>query len=401
MFSTSTDTSIFKSLKKFLAGRNQYPFSWKRRLLNIIVSFYSYLHFKPSQEPYDVLFILSSPDLEFRYLHIVEVLKDMNLKCKTVFFSDRDIVKLSLWGVVYSNEKISTDFAIEKGFASYLKEKYTPKIIFQANDSNYISTFLKRFSGAKLINIAHCVSCTSANFDVFDYHYYFIFGNSSICNLKKNNHAYGSSQLVRIGSLFLKKTAKINPKSQLINDGFEKHIVFSSQWSSQGITEYIQWSRGVINSLAERNPNWKITIKCHPLETDKSWVKTLPNLFIEIGDTDFRELLREVAFHVTHHSAFALESSVCNVPTICVQKDNFNEDCLKLRDYFPIINNVTNLEQVINEGNNTLFNTVGFAKSHLDNIGSEIEVFRETVIKILSGDSLCKLHYLAGTHIEE
>jgi hypothetical protein len=318
-----------------------------------------------------------------------------------VFFSDRDIIKLSLRGTLYATEKLNPDFAIEKGFAAYLKHKYAPKIIFQSNDCNYVSTFLKQFSGATLINIAHCVSCTSANFDVFDYHYYFIFGDSSIDNLKKNTHSYGSSQLVRMGSLFLKKAANITPKSQLLPHGFAKHIVFSSQWTSQGITEYIQWSRGVINSLAERNPNWKITIKCHPLETDKSWVKTLPNLFIEIGDTDFLVLLRDAAFHITHHSAFTLESSVCNVPTICVQRESFKEDCLNLKNYFPITSEITNLEQIIKEESEIFFNTTGFAKFHLANIGFEIEVFRETVVKIMQGDPLDSLHFLVGTHIEQ
>ena len=399
MISKSRDRSDFTGLIKFLIRRKQYPFSGKRQLLNRGISIYSFFHIKAHKEPCDALFILPSPELGFRYNHIVDALSKIGLQCKMVFFSDRDIIKLSLKGALYATEQLSQDFAIEKGFALYIKYKYAPKIIFQATDASYISTFLKFFSGASLINIAHCVSCMSGHFDVFNYHYYFIFGNSSIINLEKISHSYGNTELVKTGSLFLKP-----PYSKTISDtttpnGFERHILFSSQWLSLGICEDIQWSREIINSLAERNPTWKFTIKFHPLEYDRDWINPLPNVFIVTSDNDYRELLSDVSFHITHHSAFALEASVCNVPTICLQRKSFKEDCLSLKKYFPVVDEIPALEKIIQGQEPVLWDIAGFIMLHLSNVGSEMETFTATVNQILKGEAIAS-YSLIGTYAD-
>ena len=386
-------------LKLFLKSSGQYPFSLKRRFYNKLISFCSFIHIKSSKESFDVILILGSPLLEIRYRQIIEELKKINLTCKIVSFSRRDIIKLAMVGSITSVERVSSDFAIEKGFALYLKHKYSPKIIFQADDCNYVSAFLKRFSGAQLVNIAHCVSCISNHFNIFDFHYYFIFGNSSETNLKKINPSYGQTQLVKMGSLFLKKEAYediIHPK---VNQLFSKHIIFSSQWLSADIVEDISWSREMINLLGQRNPHWKITIKCHPLEKCQNWVKEGPNIFIEMGDTNFHKLLSDIDFHITHHSAFALESSVCNVPTICIQRKSFKEECLKFRNYFQITDNICELEKLIMETNSYSHDLNGFVNLHLSHLGSEMEIFISTVNQIIDGEAV-NSSSLTGTYAD-
>lgn len=398
MLSIYKDISTFKGVVEFLIHRKQYPFSKKRHFLNSVISFASFLYLKQKCKPCDALFILPSPDLMTRYVHITQALNKSGLKCEIVFFSTREIIKLSFIGAVFSSHKITKVFALEKGFALYLKERYNPKLIFQANDCDYLSPFLKKFSGAKLINIAHCVSCTSGRFDMFDFHYYFVFGESSIKNLERIHGSYGSCQLVKMGSLFL--SLNNEHLSQDVPDKFIRHIVFSSQWLTPGLEQDIEWSRGIVNLLAERNPDWKITIKPHPLELDANWVVQLPNVIVDTNDNGYKTLLHYASFHITHHSAFALESSVCNVPTICIQRKTFKEECLSFKDHFPIVDNVVDLEQLIHNRDSYRYDIEGFNRRHLNNIGFEMRVFCETVQTILKNEPLAESHTLTGTYID-
>lgn len=398
MLSIYKDTSTFKGVVEFLIHRKQYPFSKKRQFLNSIISFSSFLYFKNKRKQCDALFILPSPDLMARYSHIIQALSKSSLKCEIVFFSTREIIKLSFKGVFFSPQKIAKAFAVEKGFALYLKERYSPKLIFQANDCDYLSPFLKFFSGAKLINIAHCVSCASGRFDMFDFHYYFVFGESSITNLKRIYGSYGSCQLVRLGSLFLSLDDE-QPRPE-IADKFIRYIVFSSQWLTPGLEQDIEWSRSIVNSLAERNPDWKITIKQHPLDADANWVIQLPNVFVDTNDNGYKTLLHNASFHITHHSAFTLESSVCNVPTICIQRKKFKEECLSFKDHFPIVDNVVDLEQLIHNRDSYRYDIEGFNKRHLSNIGFEMRAFCETVQTILKNEPIAESHTLTGTYID-
>lgn len=400
MFSRFNDKSIFPRLETFLAIKGQYPFSLKRKLVNQVISLCSIFYHTPVEECYDVLLLLPAPELEDRYSHISKELSEHGVKCKTVFFSDRDIIKVSFLGALFTSLKLNAYFTIEKGYALFLKHKYTPKIILQFNDCSYLSVFLKRFSGAFLINIAHCVSCTTKNFDIFDFHYYLIFGNSSIDNLRQIQHAYGSCQLVKVGSCFLVEKNNTSVNEEAFVSCFVKHIVFSSQWLSEPIAEDIQWSRYIINQLAERNKNWKITIKCHPMETERGWICNRPNVFVELGNKDFRELLKDASFHITHHSAFALESSVCSVPTICIQRASFTEKCLSFQKYFPVVDNVVALEEVIHNKGKFSFDIEGFKKYHLSNIGCEAEAFTQVVIKTLQNEPIEGTLSLMGAYLD-
>lgn len=398
MLSIYKDTSTFKGVVKFLIHRKQYPFSKKRQYLNDVISFISLLYLKKKCNSCDALFIMPSPDLMTRYSYVAQALSKSGLKCEIVFFSTREIIKSSCIGAVYSSQRITKEFAVEKGFALYLKERYGPKLIFQANDCDYLSPFIKKFSGAKLINIAHCVSCTSGRFDMFDFHYYFVFGESSVINLGRIHGSYGSCQLVKVGSLLL--SLNNERVSQDVPDKFTLNIVFSSQWLTPGLEQDIEWSRSIVNSLAERNPDWKITIRPHPLDQDANWAVQLPNVFVDTNNNEYKTLLQNTSFHITHHSAFALESSICNVPTICIQRKTFKEECLNLKDHFPIVDNIVDLEQLIHNRDSYRYDIEGFNRRHLNNIGFEMRAFCETVQTILKNEPLAESHTLTGTYID-
>jgi hypothetical protein len=339
--------------------------------------------------------ILAGPDLEFRDRHIMEALLGMNLTCKMIYFSNKDVIKLSIRGALYSNERCDKVFAVEKGFAWYLKEKYTPKIIFQGDDRNYISAIIKKISGATLINIAHCVSCPTANFNVFDYHYYLLFGKSSVENLKKIPVSYGKTKIVMMGSLYLHD----KNENKMVVRSNDPIFFFSSQWLAPSIKEDINWVRQTINKLIKRNPNWKFIIKLHPVEVEPDWVFSSPNVRILERDVSYRDALQNVNFHLTHHSAFTLESSVCNIPTICIQRKSFKETCLLLKDFFPVIENLNELESILKQPNLLKWKTVEFVDKHLVNIGKEMEYFISIITSILS-DSEVSSDELAGTYYD-
>lgn len=383
----------FPALINFLKIKGQYPFSWKRNLINKFISLLSYIPGKGKKEYYDVLFILDTPNTSSRYNTIIEAILKDGFSCLPVFFSKRQIDILAFKGALLSKEVLTTDFATQKGFALFLKNRYSPSIIIHVDDCSFISTFIKKYSGAQLINIAHCVSCPTVNFDILDYHYYFLFGASSIINLKKNRNSYGRTKAIQIGSLFLdegkRKYTDENKK--------ETFFLFSSQWLSPTIADDIKWARSIINELAERNPGWKIIVKLHPLETELDWVSTLPNISIGDKNISFREMLTNVSWHLTHHSAFAIEASVCDVPTVCIQRKEFIETCLGFREVFPVVDNVYELEKILKGGLVIKENIKAFRDRHLVNIGNELNYFISVIHDIMSNSEIPISEDLIGT----
>lgn len=383
----------FPSLIEFLKIKRQYPFSRKRNFVNKLISLISYITISDKKEKYDVLFLLDSPKTNDRYNVIIETITKEGFSCLSIYFTSRQIDKFALKGALLSKDVISSDFATQKGFAMYLKNRFSPSIILQVDDCSFISKFIKEYSGAFLVNIAHCVSCNSENFDFFDYHYYFLFGKSSVENLKNIKNSYGKTKLVQIGSLFL-QDSKLNNFNQ---DTSKNFILFSSQWLSPSVADDIIWSRSIINQLAERNPSLNIRVKPHPLESDLNWVNPLPNITIMDNKSNYHEFLKNVSYHITHHSAFALEASVCDVPTVCIQRKNFIETCLGFNKYFPIVDNIYELENVLKGDSMKNENVKAFREQHLVNIGNEINYFKSIICDIITNSEITVSQDLAGT----
>jgi hypothetical protein len=383
----------FSKLVKFLEGKKQYPFSEKRKLFNKFLSFLSYFPVNVKNDDCDVLFILDSPNAVARYNSIIESIRENGFSCFPIFFSSSQINKLALKGALLSKEVITEDFATQKGFALYLRFRYSPKIILQVDDCSFVSTFIKKFSNAKLINIAHCVSCPTEYFDIFDYHFYFVFGPSSIVNLKKNNNSYGFTKLIQTGSLLLHE-GKFNYSHQNKKDGF---ILFSSQWMLPATENDVIWVRCILYQLALRNPTWKIVVKLHPLEIDSDWVILLPNLIIADNSLSFGDLLSNASFHLTHNSAFALEASLCDVPTVCIQRKDFIENCLGFKEFFPVVDNVDELEKVLKGGLIINENIKAFKDTHLVNIGNELNYFISLIRDIMANNEILDSEDLTGT----
>lgn len=383
----------FSALVEFLKIKEKYPFSLKRIWINKLISLLSYIPLRSKMECYDILFILDSPYTAVRYNAIIKRLRSDGFSCLPIYFSARQIDKLAFKGALFSSKVITPDFATQKGFALFLKNRYSPSIILQLDDCSFISTFIKEYSGAKLINIAHCVSCPTDNFNIFDYHFYFLFGASSIENLRKINNSYGRTKVIQTGSLLFNKDECKNS----YQNSNEAIYLFSSQWLSPTVVDDIKWVRNLINKLAERNPEWKIIIKLHPLEKELDWVNPLPNISICDNNRPLGEILKNVSCHLTHHSAFALEASIYDVPTICIQRKEFIETCLGFREFFPVVDNIYELEELLKDGLVRKENIKAFRDRHLVNIGNELNYFISVIHDIMSNTEIPISEDLTGT----
>ena len=384
-------------LSKFLKLKKVDKVSKLKEIINTFIFLISRIKINPKAENYDSLYLLDNRILYPRHIKIINRIEEMGISCKVIVISRELIIFWGILGSFFGDSKIdNSKFACEKSFSLYLKNKFSPKLVFQSSDSSILSTFLKRMTGAKLINIAHCVSCNSRHFDFFDFHYYLIFGKSSLHNLRKIDVSYGSTNVVEIGSLFLETSYNDNGNRK-INDKIT--ILYSSSWIPKEdiiLMDEILWARSMILDFARKNPKILVVIKPHPLEGNCDWVTGYSNVVLAEKNMDINDLLDNVNFHITNDSAFSLEASIANVPTIAI-KSNINLDsCLNFISFFPVIDNLIDLEKLIYDFDPNLYRIEEFLKSHFSCKVDPLNRFSEIISQIIENKRVEGTEFLSG-----
>lgn len=396
MVSTQNYNTETIELSKFLKLKKSDKVSIIKKIINLFIFMTSKIRLCHKVTKYDSLYLLDSSILYYRHKKIIDKIEEMGISCKVIIISRKLILFWGILGAFYKDSIIdSSRFACEKSFALFLKNKFSPKLIFQSSDSAILSTFLKRMTGAKLINIAHCVSCNSQHFDFFDFHYYFIFGKSSLSNLRKINVSYGSTNVVEIGSLFLSASNSV-VRNKKNNDRIT--VLFSSSWIPKDsiLLKEILWARSLILELAEKNSQILIVIKPHPLETNSDWISGYSNIILAKKNNDIHELLNNVNYHITNDSAFSLEASIAHVPTIVIKSNINSESCLNFKSFFPIVNTQNELKNLIFNYDSNRYKIEEFVNFHFSIVENSLNIFTENVSRILESKKIDGNEFLSG-----
>lgn len=221
-------------------------------------------------------------------------------------------------------------------YASYIVKTYRPKMLVTMMDSHPLSSFLRReMSGiGPYVNIAHCPSEPNHYFSMFDFDYYFVFGESSLRELQNNPIRIGSTRAIPAGSPYLSKD------SITIPEDFDARSIlyFSSQKPPGPLGKMLRENSKIVYDWAREHPEYRLKVKLHPLE-DREYTEYLSrnaaNVTILEKDIDVIEALQGVAAVIIHWSSASLEAAMMRKPIVIVNRFEIYRNFLDFPLYFP------------------------------------------------------------------
>ena len=311
-----------------------YPTSQSKKILFYFIKFiYKYLFIFSNQKleskKCDILFLFGYEQELYRTQKLYSLLESKGFDVQHDFFSKKRFLdtKLKIKG-------IDTRLITEAVDAKYLIDKYSPTIVITFSHNSIISPLLKEninSIGGKLINISHAVLGDSYEFTMFDFDYYFIFGESSYRNALNNKNRFGDTKLIKVGSSFL--------PSKLDNIPYyrSKNILFFSTWLAESVKSTLIKNAEIVIEWAKKNPEYTLYIKLHHLENPE-FIRNLSlgikNIIILEKSTNMIEALEKVSIVITSWSNASIEAAVGKKPVVIVNSSNIVDNYLYLESFF-------------------------------------------------------------------
>ncbi len=240
------------------------------------------------------------------------------------------------------NPKIPAAIFINYVLAKLITTKYNFSILADYHNFEITSVLIKNElkPSQKNIFIPHSIIFNTYKHSTFTFDYYFVFGKSSVENIKKNTSRLGSTKLVEAGSAFIPKNFS------LPNCHNYKNILFFSNWA---IHKYRESNKGLQIALnwAKKHQDYNLFIRLHPLENEayiKKATKNIPNVIIQNKSLSLKASLLNISICLTTISTATVEAAILNRPSLVVldvifdpNSDNIlkADSYLQLEKFFP------------------------------------------------------------------
>lgn len=234
-------------------------------------------------------------------------------------------------------------------YAAYIIRKYQPRILLTFMEDSVLSIFLKKEIekiNGKVIDIAHGITPNFQRFRMFDFHYYFMFGQSSVDAAFQQKIRYGNTKIIKAGSFRMHKefTLPINKES--------KKIVFFSANLRKDIRDIILRNYNLLAKWARTQENYSLVIKLHPLEDEtiiKSIFKNVSKVTFLPKEISMKVALADASLALGMWSCALIDAAVLNRPVVIIN-DSDEEDFLELEKYFlPRARTVEEIQKRIEE----------------------------------------------------
>ena len=239
-----------------------------------------------------------------------------------------------LHGLFNKPKGISSVFLLEATESNYIVQKYQPKILITFTHNSIISSFFRddmSAVGGKYINIAHAVLGSEHQFSMFDFDYYFIYGQSSLENIKQNNNRFGSTRLIKTGSIFFPVELSTIPYKK------SKNVLFFSTWLPDFVRDILVDNANIVIDWAKEHPDYTLYIKMHHLE-DPEFIKGLAtgikNIVILDKSVSMIDALTNVSIVLTSWSNASIEAASANRPVVVVNNSDILDNYLHFEKYF-------------------------------------------------------------------
>ena len=344
--------------------------------LNILVFLFS-LKTLNKKKYCDILFLVTN---DFQFSKLGPFYKDLSKKynVKHLYKKNRfDVLRKR--NLILKKKKFNF-FLFDECYANYITTKFNPKIIISQLDGDPFVYFLKKNLSQKnsyLINIAHAISRNSVGASMIDYHYYFIFGKSSLENLKKNKKLFGSCKVLLVGKFDKNEKKKIKKKKE------RNKIIFFSQYLGSHNNYYLNEKLKAFKLIEEwaHKTNNIIYIKLHPFEDSDYWYnsqKVNKNIFVLNKNVTMKKALSETKIGFILWSNASIDLAYNQIPFIHINPSylNIGENYLGLDKFFgrrcknveDINRKITNIKK-FNKSNK--LQNLKFLRYHLAKTSSE------------------------------
>jgi hypothetical protein len=341
-------------------------------------------------EEVDILFLPQCiPDAN-RFKPIEKQLKKIGLKIITIV-QPGPRIKLFKFMYGWVPFRISSDLVAAYGEAMFYLGNYKPKVVVFVQNTGILPILVRRAlkDFGVTVNLAHGLTYNNWLFSLFDFDYYFVLGESSIDHAKSNHFRFGSSTLVKSGRFFLdQRFSKIKAGKP------GGKIAYFSHFLRPDLEDATLAAHDLLLEFAKRNPDRKILVKLHPLESDDYWKKysNLKNLRVLPGNADLVELLESISITIVQYSNVCIESAIAGRPVISIDKSGFANNYLILKDFFPMAQNISDLEKKIEEVESNYITNVKqcekFARYHLEKIEDSQENVTDLLADLVRGKQI-------------
>ena len=276
--------------------------------------------------------------------------------------------------------------------AKFLVRKYQPKVVCGSLDFSPFASFLRRelqASGGKLINIAHGLTSSGYKCTMFDFDYYFLFGQSSFNYIETNPVRVGSTRAVLTGSPFVTPDFDLPPNMK------KKVVLFFSQikYERFAVRDALIDNTKIVIDWARAHPEFHLLVKNHPggdAKSVQSLCQGVPNITVLPKTTSMVDAVKQASLTISTASNATLEAAVLGRPAVIVNKSDLWPNYLSLEDFFlPRATSVEelhqNIQQTFDQYNGFLQKAREFSVFHLTHTTGAVE-FMADCIEAISRD---------------
>lgn len=349
--------------------------------------FLSLLRLFKKKEPVDFYFIIGC---DFDKNNLRDVIRRLRGEGYTVkldlYNQNRDRVRALSFGYVPWN--IPCYLARDYSVASYISY-FSPKVVVFIDNIDFKSTILRHRYKIKTVNIAHGVRINDWDHSYIDFDYYFVFGQSSVNHMKKNENLFGNTRAVITGSYYVDHIPRVKFEKE---KNIKLTILFLSQWLHPRVKEDLNFTRLILLSYAQLNPLIKIIIKLHPLEVGGKWkqVTAMQNVEVLKDSVSLEKAIEMSDISVSSWSNAMVVATWMGCPIISIDRTSYARNNLDLDEYFPLVSNVEDFSKAVDMINNNQKRYENkcrvFSKYHFSDIDSGSPKIAEYLSKIIQGN---------------
>lgn len=212
--------------------------------------------------------------------------------------------------------------------AQWLVAHYRPRVVLNDRNGSLFAPFIKLALepiDAKLVHLAHATTLdASARLSMNDYHYYFVFGRSSLDALRKRKLLFGNSIAVVAGSHMVDESYHL----ELPDPARKTLLVLGVGPDKEKLDSYLQ-TYALLRDWAAANAEYRVLVKAHPRSSMTFWASqpTPGNLQLLAVTTTLANALAESSIVINILSNAIIEAGLSARPIIQV-------NCADSRDIF-------------------------------------------------------------------
>ncbi|MCX4193783.1 hypothetical protein [Methylophaga sp. OBS1] len=291
----------------------------------------------------------------------------------------------------------SINFYVLASYVQYLLDFYQPKIVVTESNGAETSPVLRTMAndrGIKVVHIAHSIPTRNyRKFSLVDYDYYFLYGKSSIDNLKQRAFLYGrDTYCVQTGARAVFSRLNTSQIPTAVERNANTVLLLGSGPGHEEKDEIRQVYQSAI-SFVNANPRMTLLFKPHPRSNKQLW----HSLTQQLEPARFR-LIEDLG--ASHQAAVAicgytnaiLDVSILGIVPLLVSTAD-NEDYFCYEQYLGrILNQPSELElrfkAIATELEHFQQKTRQFAQYHVGDINAPSALIAVNLQKILNKEAL-------------